>query len=275
MRNQPQDDSSERKTQWKFGQNFLVDDQVIRSICDDLPSSPSDWIIEIGPGQGALTRRLLPRCRKLTALEIDPKWVKHLREKADGKNLEVLEVDAMRLDWGNLLDQHAPEPGQKPLMIGNLPYNRATPILLGMLPILSRCLIFQAMFQHEVAKRICAQPHSREFGFLSVMVQNYAVPALLRKISPEAFRPRPKVLSATLSLVGRATPICSHPKFQPFLNLAFSQKRKQLSNVMGSLYPKLSVVAALEAQGLRPDSRAEDVSVEGFAGIFAQLGYNL
>ncbi len=264
--------TDDRKTRWKFGQNFLIDEGVIRDICDDVPSSPTDWIIEIGPGQGALTRRLAPRCRKITAIEIDPKWVEHLQAHTNWGPLEVIPADATRVDWNEILEKHAPEPGMKPLIVGNLPYNRAAPILFQLLPHLDRCLSVQIMLQYEVAKRICAQPHSRDFSFFSVMVQNRANAELLRKVSPEAFRPKPKVWSATVRLTPRNAPACVDPLFSPFVDLAFSQKRKQLANSLESLYPKDKVVKALEGRGIRPDSRAEDISPDEFAALFIELG---
>jgi 16S rRNA (adenine1518-N6/adenine1519-N6)-dimethyltransferase len=265
----PDDD---RKNRWKFGQNFLVDESVIRGICEDVHSNPNDWIIEIGPGQGALTRRLAGRCRKLTALEIDPKWVEHLNNHPQWGNLDVVETDATRVDWDDILDNHAPEPGQKPLIVGNLPYNRAAPILLGLLPRLQRTTSLQIMVQLEVAKRLCAKPHSRDFSFLSVMVQNWATAELLLKVAPDAFRPRPNVWSATLRLTPREAPICADAGFKPFIDLAFSQRRKMLSNVMEAFYGKAKVADHLTELGLRPDCRAEDLSVEEFAALFARLG---
>jgi 16S rRNA (adenine1518-N6/adenine1519-N6)-dimethyltransferase len=262
----------DRQTRWKFGQNFLVDESVIRAIVEDVPSNPSDWIIEIGPGQGALTRRLAPRCRKLTALEIDPKWVEHLNNHSEWGNLDVIEGDATRVEWDDVFTAHAPERGQKALIVGNLPYNRAAPILLRLLPHLHHALSLQIMVQFEVAKRLCASPHSRDFSFLTVMTQNWATAEMLLKVSPEAFRPRPKVASATLRLTPREAPICADPLFKPFVDLAFSQRRKMLSNVFDSFYGKKKTMAELEALGLRPDSRAEDLSVENFAALFAKLG---
>jgi 16S rRNA (adenine1518-N6/adenine1519-N6)-dimethyltransferase len=262
----------DRQTRWKFGQNFLVDESVIRAIVEDVPSNPSDWVIEIGPGQGALTRRLAPRCRKLTALEIDPKWVEHLNNHPEWGNLDVIEGDATQADWADIFTAHAPEPGQKALIVGNLPYNRAAPILLRLLPHLHNTLSLQIMVQFEVAKRLCASPHSRDFSFLTVMTQNWATAEMLLKVSPEAFRPRPKVASATLRLTPREAPICADPLFKPFVDLAFSQRRKMLSNVFESFYGKKKTMGELEDLGLRPDSRAEDLSVENFAALFARLG---
>jgi len=262
----------DRKTKWKFGQNFLVDETVVRGICDDVLSTPADWIIEIGPGQGALTRRLAPCCRKLTAVEIDPKWVEHLQSHANWGTLDVIHADAIRIDWEEILNKHAPEPGQKPLVVGNLPYNRAAPILFHLLPHLNRCLSAQIMVQYEVAKRLCGQPHSRDFSFLSVMVQNRANSELLRKVSPEAFRPRPKVWSATVRLTPRSAPASDSPLFAPFVHVAFSQRRKQLANSLEPFYDKAQVTKALEGMGIRPDSRAEDLSVEEFSNLFGILG---
>jgi len=262
----------DRQTRWKFGQNFLVDESVIRAICEDVPSNPSDWIIEIGPGQGALTRRLAPRCRKLTAVEIDPKWVEHLNNHSEWGNLDVIEGDATRVDWEEIFTAHAPEPGQKALIVGNLPYNRAAPILLRLLPHLHHAQSLQIMVQFEVAKRLCARPHSRDFSFLTVMTQNWATAEMLLKVSPEAFRPRPKVASATLRLTPREAPICADPLFKPFVDLAFSQRRKMLSNVFVSFYGKQKTMTELEALGIRPDCRAEDLSVEQFAALFDKLG---
>jgi len=266
----PSDD--DRKTRWMFGQNFLVDDSVIRGIVEDVPSNPSDWIIEIGPGAGALTRRLAPRCRKLTAIEIDEKWVEHLKNHSEWGDLDVVQADATRVEWDALLTEHAPEPGAKPLLVGNLPYNRGAPILLRLLPHLHRCQSLQIMVQFEVAKRLCASPHSRDFSFLTVMTQNWATAQMLMKVSPEAFRPRPKVASATLRLTPREAPICADPEFKPFVDLAFSQRRKKLSNVLDAFYGKNATGAALETLGVRPDARAEDLSVEEFAALFAKLG---
>jgi 16S rRNA (adenine1518-N6/adenine1519-N6)-dimethyltransferase len=261
----------DRQTRWKFGQNFLVDDTVVRDIVDDAACGPTDWVLEIGPGQGALTRRLVAQAGKVTALEIDPKWVEHLRKREWG-NLEVIQADATRVDPEQLVAEHAPAPGARPLVIGNLPYNRAAPILFRFLPHIARFMSMQIMVQYEVAKRICASPHSRDFGFLSVFVQNLAVPELLRKIPQDAFRPRPKVLSATVRLTPLTAPTATHPLFLKFVELAFAQKRKKMANSLLPFYRKEMVEAALTAAGVRADARAEDLSVEEFRRVFETLG---
>jgi len=272
----------DRQTRWKFGQNFLVDESVIRAIVEDVPSNPADWVIEIGPGQGALTRRLAARCRKLTALEIDPKWVEHLNNHSEWGNLDVIESDATRVDWEELFTAHAPEPGQKALIVGNLPYNRAAPILFRFLPHIHRFQSMQIMVQYEVAKRICAKPHSRDFGFLTVFIRTHCEPEFLQKIGQDAFRPRPKVLSATVRLNPLPAPKIEDPLFLRFVEIAFSQKRKKLVNSMTGFYRRDQVAEALNAlrdladdpeeHRVNADSRAEDLSVDQFVELFKRLG---
>jgi 16S rRNA (adenine1518-N6/adenine1519-N6)-dimethyltransferase len=282
-RPEPEDD--DRKKRWKFGQNFLIDEVVIRKIAEDVAPRKSDWVIEIGPGAGSITRRLLPDCAKLTALEIDPKWVEHLRGKKDwGSHLEVIQTDATRVDVEELL---AGDPGKKPLVVGNLPYNRAAPILFRFLPFIQRFQAMNIMVQYEVGKRICAKPHTRNFGFLSVFIQNYAQAEMLQKIGQDAFRPRPKVLSATVRLTPLAQPKTTDPMFLRFVEIAFSQKRKKLSNSLLSFYRKDKVVEVLNALGaeagtvgedgeeiarVSENSRAEDLSVDQFVEAFKRLG---
>jgi 16S rRNA (adenine1518-N6/adenine1519-N6)-dimethyltransferase len=265
-------DRDQNKKRWKFGQNFLVDEGVIREITDDVLCGKQDWIVEIGPGQGALTRRLGPRCRRLTALEIDPKWVDHLQNRPEWGDLEVIRTDAAKVDLGQLLELQAPSPGNKPLVVGNLPYNRAAPILFHFLPFIGRFQSMNIMVQYEVAKRICAQPHSRDFGFLTVFIRNYAEPELLRKISPDAFRPRPKVFSATVRLVPLQRPHTEDPRFLRFVEAAFSQKRKKLVNSLKPFYSRDSVEEALKILEAGENARAEDLSVEQFVKAFKILG---
>jgi 16S rRNA (adenine1518-N6/adenine1519-N6)-dimethyltransferase len=280
MRRPPPEDENrkdDRKKRWQFGQNFLVDDTVIRRIAEDVAPRMGDWVIEIGPGQGAITRRLVPECHKLTALEIDPKWVEHLRnKKSDWGNLEVIQADATRVDVDALLGR---DPARKPLVVGNLPYNRAAPILFRFLPHIQRFRSMNIMVQYEVAKRICAEPHSRNFGFLTVFIRIYATAELLQKIGQDAFRPRPKVLSATVRLTPLPRPKTTDPLFLRFVEIAFSQKRKKLSNSLQPFYRKEKVAEMLAALGPGEDgkpvdenARAEDLSVDQFVEAFRLLG---
>ncbi|MDB5051585.1 MAG: dimethyladenosine transferase [Fibrobacteres bacterium] len=281
-RPEPEDD--DRKKRWKFGQNFLIDETVIRQIAEDVAPRKNDWVIEIGPGAGSITRRLVPECAKLTALEIDPKWVEHLQKKSEWGNMEVIQTDATRVDVEELLNR---DPTRKPIVVGNLPYNRAAPILFRFLPFIQRFQSMNIMVQYEVGKRICAKPHTRNFGFLSVFIQNYAEATLLQKIGQDSFRPRPKVLSATVRLTPLPKPKTTDPLFLRFVEIAFSQKRKKLSNSLLSFYRKDKVVEVLNALGaaagtvgedgeelvaISENSRAEDLSVDQFVEAFRLLG---
>lgn len=276
-------DNDDRKKRWKFGQNFLVDEAVVRQIAEDVAPRKNDWVIEIGPGAGAITRRLAADCAKLTAIEIDPKWIEHLRKHPEWGNLDVVQADATRVDVEEIL---AREPGKKPLVVGNLPYNRAAPILFRFVPFLHRFQNMNIMVQYEVGKRICAQPHTRNFGFLSVFIQNHATAEMLQKIGQDAFRPRPKVMSATVRLTPLKEPKTSDPMFLRFVEVAFSQKRKKLSNSLLPFYRKEKVEEVLRALAesaakagqdpeevvLNENSRAEDLSVDQFVEAFKLLG---
>jgi 16S rRNA (adenine1518-N6/adenine1519-N6)-dimethyltransferase len=277
----PEPENDDRKRRWKFGQNFLVDETVVRQIAEDVAPRKGDWVIEIGPGAGAITRRLAAECAKLTAVEIDPKWIDHIRKHSEWGNLDVVQADATRVDVEELLQR---EPGKKPLVVGNLPYNRAAPILFRFLPFIHRFQSMNIMVQYEVAKRICAQPHTRNFGFLSVFIQNHATAELLQKIGQDAFRPRPKVLSATVRLTPLPQPKIADPMFLRFVELAFSQKRKKLSNSLMPFYRKEKVEEAIAAlaeaarsegdieRPLDGNSRAEDLSVDQFVEAYKLLG---
>jgi 16S rRNA (adenine1518-N6/adenine1519-N6)-dimethyltransferase len=123
-----------------------------------------------------------------------------------------------------------------------------------------------------VGTRLCAAPHGRDFGFLSVFVQNLATATLVRKIGPDAFRPRPKVLSATVRLEPLPSAKSLDPFFLSFVELCFTQKRKKLTNVIAPFYPKAKVLETLAALGIREDARAEDLGVDEFVAAFSRLG---
>lgn len=266
----PKHQGDDRRTRWKFGQNFLVDPEAIRALCDDVPTAPGDGLVEIGPGQGALTAHFAERCAKVVAVEIDPRWAEKLAAKG-WENLAVEQTDATRVDIDALLQKHFP-PGSKPFLVGNLPYNRAAPILFHFLEHAEKFHSFHFMVQYEVAKRICSAPGGRDFSFLSVAVQNRAVAEPGRKIGPECFRPRPKVMSATVHLTARPEPLCADKWFLPFVDTAFSQRRKKLVNALSGTYPRAAATEALAAMGLSADVRPEQLGVEAFAELFRRLG---
>lgn len=254
------------KERRKFGQNFLVDDAVCRAIADDADPVEHGTIIEIGPGAGAITQYLV-RAGRVVAVEIDPKWAEKLPRKVEsGADLVVVNQDALHAD---LEPWMVPGPtGVLPVLCGNLPYNRASAILLRFLPHIRRFRHFTFMVQWEVAKRIAAEPGKRDFGALSVLVHNRAVPSTRLKIGPDSFRPRPKVHSGTVLLLPRETPLCDHPLFPWFVRAAFRQKRKTLRNSLLHTFPVAVVDEALAKTGMEPGIRAEGIAPEGFVRLF-------
>lgn len=250
----------------KFGQNFLVDHAVCRAIADAADPVDGGTIIEIGPGAGAITEFLAARGR-VVAIEIDPKWAEKLPRKVPkGADLVVVNKDAMHVDLEPWME---PGPtGILPVLCGNLPYNRASAILLRNLPHIRKFRHMTFMVQWEVAKRICAQAGGRDYGSLTVLVANHATSEIRLKIGPDSFRPRPRVHSGTFLLKAKPEPMVADPMYPWFVRAAFRQKRKTLRNSLLMTFPAPVVDAALAACELAPGIRGEQIAPEGFAALF-------
>jgi 16S rRNA (adenine1518-N6/adenine1519-N6)-dimethyltransferase len=243
-----------------------VDDSVCRAIVDDADPREGGTVIEIGPGAGALTQYLV-RAGRVVAVEIDLKWAEKLPRKVpEGADLVILNKDALFVD---LEPWMAPGPtGLLPVLCGNLPYNRASAILIRFLPQIHRFRHLTFMVQWEVAKRVCSGPGSRDYGSLSVLVANWSVPEIRQKIGPDSFRPRPRVHSGTFVLRARETPLCLDPLFPWFVRACFRQKRKTLRNSLLMTFPAAVIDAATEACGIPNGIRGEQISPQEFAGLF-------
>ena len=203
----------------------------------------------------------------MVAVEIDPKWAEKLPRKVrQGADLVVINGDALRVDLEPWL---APGPtGILPVLCGNLPYNRATAILLRYLPRIRSFRHMTFMVQWEVAKRVCADPGGRDYGSLSVLVANYAVPEIRLKIGPDSFRPRPRVHSGTFLLRPKAEPMVDDAMYPWFVRAAFRQKRKTLRNSLLMTFPAPVVDEAIAACALEAGIRAEQIAPEGFVRMF-------
>ena len=254
-----------------LGQNFLVDSATLGLLKADLSPGPSDWVVEIGPGSGSLTRHLLGSGARVTAIEKDPHCVAKLTKKQEFQELRLLQGDAAVLNPDELADPRPQGQQKAPLLVGNLPYNAATAIVKNFLPHLNRFAAAYFMFQYEVAKRLCASPGSRDYGALTVYTQGFAKTELVRKVSPEAFRPRPNVLSATVRFTPLSHPLGGIPGYYDFLHQAFGQKRKKMTNSLERYYPKEAVRDALRTLDLSPECRAESVPVAAFPRLFEIL----
>jgi len=250
----------------RFGQHFLHDPGVIERIVAAIAPAPGERLVEIGPGQGALTRRLLEAAGRLDVIEIDRDLAAALRARADWPGeLVVHEADVLRFDFRDLA-------GGRPLrIVGNLPYNISTPLLFHLLAQREAVRDMHFMLQREVVDRMIAGPGGGDYGRLSVMLQASCEATALFGVAPGAFRPRPAVESTVVRLVPRAESLVPPGRESAFAALvrdAFSARRKTLRN---SLRPHLSA-RQIEAAGVDPGARPETLPVQAFVALAAQQG---
>lgn len=247
----------------RFGQNFLHDPGVIRRILAAIHAQPGEPLVEIGPGQGALTRGLLAAVGALDVIEIDRDLIPALHVLSGAETpLRIHQADALAFDFTAL----RPRDGTPLRIVGNLPYNISTPLLFHLLDHADAIADLHLMLQHEVVERIVAEPGSKRYGRLSVMIQSYAQAERLFQIGPGAFRPAPSVDSALLRLrIASQAPVrLDNPRHHAGLvAAAFSQRRKVLRNSLKAwVSPELFAAA-----GIDPGARAEALTIEDFARL--------
>lgn len=244
----------------RFGQNFLRDRNMIDRIVAAIAPQPDQHMVEIGPGQGAMTTPLLRQCGRLDAIEIDRDLANTLLRDHRGDDRFLLhEADALRFDFGALREQ-------QPLrVVGNLPYNISTPLIFHLLGFAGVIQDMHFMLQREVVDRLAAAPGSKQYGRLSVMAQHACRVEKLFDVPPDAFVPRPRVMSAIVRLTPK--PDFTMGELEQQLALvcrdAFGQRRKTLRN---SLKPHIDA-EALAALGIAADNRAEQLTVADFVRI--------
>jgi 16S rRNA (adenine1518-N6/adenine1519-N6)-dimethyltransferase len=251
-----------------LGQHFLRDYRVARAIVDALDPRPTDLVVEIGPGEGALTEELARRAGRLVALEIDRSLAAPLRARLPA--VDVVEADAQRWDYGAIQRP----PGGRVLVVGNLPYSVGTAILMTLVDARAAIDEMVVMLQREVAERVAAAPGSRRYGSLSVLVQLGWDVRVILHVAPEAFRPPPKVESAVLRLAVLPRPraaVADEGHFRTVVRAAFAQRRKTLANTLsaGLSLPSSRAREILEAAGIDPTRRAETLALEEFARLAA------
>jgi 16S rRNA (adenine1518-N6/adenine1519-N6)-dimethyltransferase len=212
----------------RFGQHFLVDEGVLQRIADVIHLSPEDRLLEIGPGPGALTDYLYGEPARYVAVELDRDLVAPLEARFPG--LELISADILRVDLDAILDP----PGWR--LVGNLPYNISSPLLLKLFRHLPRIRDMHFMFQRELGARIGATPGSKNWGRLGVLTQYYCEVESLFDVPPEAFSPPPKVYSQVVRLMPRKelAPV-NLEAFSRVLQLAFSSRRKRIANGLKDL----------------------------------------
>lgn len=241
----------------KLGQHFLIRGSILERIAAAACPDTTDLVIEIGPGRGALTEKLLKRAAHVIAVELDSFLVDHLRQKYAGEpRLQIVHADVLDVDltqWGR-----AP-------IAGNLPYYITSPILQQSL----RANPLRAVFlvQKEVAERLVAKPGSRDYGFLTVQTALFATARLLFDVKPAAFHPPPKVDSAVVLLEPHGRNWGVEPEaLIRFMGLCFAHKRKTIRNNLADIYGK-SLVDAWPEAGLR----AEQIDIEGFIEMYGKI----
>lgn len=245
----------------RFGQNFLHDPHYVARIVDAIDPRPGQTIVEIGPGQAALTSELIARAGRICAIEIDRDLAASLRVRFAADQLTLIEADALQFDWEQV-------PGALRI-VGNLPYNVSTPLLFALLPIAERVVDQHFMLQKEVVDRMVAAPGTKAYGRLSVMLQLRYRLMKLFDVPRGAFNPAPLVTSSVVRMTPRVRdelPDVDAGIFARVVAAAFGQRRKTLRNALSGLLD----VSAIEAAGVDAQARAETLDVSSFVRLAHQ-----
>ncbi|MFK7967009.1 MAG: 16S rRNA (adenine(1518)-N(6)/adenine(1519)-N(6))-dimethyltransferase RsmA [Burkholderiaceae bacterium] len=238
----------------RFGQNFLVDEHIIDQIVQCIAPAEQDHLIEIGPGLGALTNALLARLPRLTAIELDRDLVSHLRKAYSPERLTLIEADVLKADWASILATQA----QRFRVVGNLPYNISSPLLVMLIAYRGQIADQHFMLQREVVDRIVAGPGASS-GRLGLLLQAFYRCEKVLDVPPEAFKPAPKVQSAIVRMLTRDQPAVADAKgLSELLHVGFSQRRKMIRR---TVLPWLSVRGVMATE-IDPTLRPEQVPAE-------------
>jgi 16S rRNA (adenine1518-N6/adenine1519-N6)-dimethyltransferase len=246
----------------RFGQHFLVDDSVLVAIAQAVAPRPGQTLVEIGPGLGALTEHLLGHIDRLHAVEIDRDLVARLQRRFPAQRLVLHEADALSFDFGALAS------GRELRLVGNLPYNISSPLLVRLLEFRDRIVDQHFMLQKEVVERIAADPGGRAFGRLTVLMQAFHQVIDLMRVAPEAFDPPPRVDSAVIRMIPRPHPLVrDFGSLERLLSIAFNQRRKMLRSTLIPWLRLQGVEPERPEFGLVPTARPEEVTVGQYAAI--------
>ncbi len=257
---------SHHKARKRFGQNFLHDQNIVRRIVAAVVPQKNQLILEIGPGQGAITRLLLQAEPRLTALELDRDLVAGLRQVfANQPNLTLIEGDALTFSLSRIADISESTSIGRVRVVGNLPYNISTPLLFHLLNQRDHVMDMHFMLQKELVTRLAATAGSKDYGRLSVIAQYHCHVIDLFDVPPTAFFPQPKVTSAIVRLQPRVPELAAQDihTLSRVVSTAFQQRRKTLRNTLKPLFTEAQIIDA----EISPDARAETLSVVDFVRL--------
>jgi len=249
---------SAHRAKKRFGQNFLVDEQIIADIIDAIRPEPDDSMVEIGPGLGALTRPLLKKLNHLHVVEIDRDIIARLENDYPKNKIVIHAGDALEFDFATL-----PAPLR---IVGNLPYNISSPLLFHFAAYAERIKDMHFMLQDEVVERMVAEPSTPEYGRLSAMLQYRFHLEKLLDVPPESFRPAPKVDSAIVRMIplpASEVSVRNEKLFAAIVRTAFGQRRKTLRNTLRGYLGEMD----FEKLGINPQLRAENLAVADFISV--------
>lgn len=259
--------------QKKFGQNFLIDQGIVKKIVREAGVTKDDFVLEIGPGIGTMTQILCENAREVAAVEIDRKLIPILNDTlSEYDNVTIINDDILKVDINKLAED---KNGGRPIkVVANLPYYITTPIIMGLFESHVPLDSITIMVQKEVADRMQTGPGSKDYGALSLAVQFYAKPEIVVNVPPECFMPRPNVGSAVIRLKRHETrPVDVKDEKLMFriIRASFNQRRKTLANGLNNSpeigYTKEQIAAAIEELGRGASIRGEALTLEEFARL--------
>lgn len=258
------------KARKRFGQNFLIDGDMINNIVESIEPQPQDHIIEIGPGLGAITGELVSSGAQVTLIELDRDLVARLetryQKEIEAKRVSIVNGDVLKVNFKEIMSPNHPTAK----LIGNLPYNISTPVLFHILDFRTQFEVMTFMLQKEVVDRMSAHPKTSAYSALSVILQLECDIEKLFDVPPSSFQPPPKVDSAVVQLRPKAhtaldADLKDHlPTFRKFVHTCFQQRRKTLrNNLKGTLE-----LETIESIGINPQDRPQNLSVDNYVTLF-------